>query len=153
MAEAYPRRVWIEADGVGLAVHLDEPATPELVKAFEDLCRWIAAHPVSIREVIPNAETFQLTEAEAREAGDRQLERIERLRTNAARRAQACSSCGRETYRPDWPADRRQARRCMGCHRIVGRCTCEALGEPDECRCICPGCLAQDHCDRAACHA
>jgi hypothetical protein len=75
-----PVRRWIEAAGIGIAVHFEEEPSPETIAAFEDLARWIAAHPESLRASF--GEPVQLTEAEAAEAGDRQL-RIERLRRRA----------------------------------------------------------------------
>lgn len=123
-------RRFIEADGVGIAVHFDAEPSAEAVGAFEDLCRWLAANPERIRAVIPNAATYKLSEAEAAESGDRQLERIERLRRRAAGPYLTCAACGHDAYRPDTVTGRRQALRCMGCHRICGGCRCPELGRP-----------------------
>lgn len=76
-------RRWIEADGIGLAVHFDAEPTDEEVAVFEDLARWIAANPERIRAVIRNPDTHRLTAEEAAESGDRQLKRIETLRRRA----------------------------------------------------------------------
>jgi hypothetical protein len=76
-------RRWIEADGIGLAVHFDAERTEEEVAVFEDLARWIAANPERIRAVIHDPHPTKLTEAEAAESGDRQLKRIESLRRRA----------------------------------------------------------------------
>ena len=32
--------------------------------------------------------------------------------------------CGGSSYRPDTVTGRRQALRCLSCHRVVGRCEC-----------------------------
>lgn len=76
-------RRWIEADGIGLAVHFDQDPTAEEVAVFEDLARWIAANPERMSAIIRDPVTHQLTEAEAAESGDRQLKRIESLRRRA----------------------------------------------------------------------
>lgn len=75
-------RRWIEADGMGIAVHFDEEPTPETIAVFEDLCRWLAAHPESLRARF-GGPVAKLTEAEAAEDGAHQLVRIEQLRRQA----------------------------------------------------------------------
>ncbi|MCI0583395.1 MAG: hypothetical protein L0227_11020 [Chloroflexi bacterium] len=74
------RRVWVEADGIGIAVHFDDDPDPEAIAVFEELCRWIAAHPETLRATFGPAK---ITPEEAAESGERQLERIESLRRRA----------------------------------------------------------------------
>ena len=41
-------------------------------------------------------------------------------------RRPSCPRCGAETFRPDSVDGRRQARRCVVCQRVTGRCDCPA---------------------------
>lgn len=75
-------RRWIEADGIGIAVHFEEEPTPEAIAVFEALCRHLAAHPEALRAQF-GKPVAKLTDVEAAEPGDRQLERIEDLRRRA----------------------------------------------------------------------
>lgn len=44
---------------------------------------------------------------------------------DAATRRATCRTCGGAAYQPmDYGSGRQQARRCSGCHKIVGRCSC-----------------------------
>lgn len=69
---------WVEADGIGLMVAFDEEPTPEAIAVFEDVARFIAANPHTLRH--PAA---RLTEEEAAEDGERQMARILELRRRA----------------------------------------------------------------------